>query len=247
MTEKKKKETKESIYKTLSKIDVKQYLDVISYETKKGNKFNLKYLSWAKAWGLVKSIYPNATYKIKEYPNWISTPDGVMQAGTLDYRITSVGCEVEVTAFIEGNEYTQKLYPMDQKNNPIMRPTIKDINKAQMRCLVKALALAGLGLGVYPPTYQYPRKLSKAQLEDYTVEFSDGEKRTLKEIFKRAETNDVVRQWIKSGKHDNTTATYIKQLGGIYKAEKKIKAESNQQPQQPASVNDDGFEDIIAK
>lgn len=35
MTEKKKKETKESIYKTLSKIDVKQYLDVISYETKK--------------------------------------------------------------------------------------------------------------------------------------------------------------------------------------------------------------------
>lgn len=43
------------------------------------------------------------------------------------------------------------------------------------------------------------------------------------------------------------TATYIKQLGGIYKAEKKIKAESNQQPQQPASVNDDGFEDIIAK
>ncbi|MFQ3624147.1 DUF1071 domain-containing protein [Lactobacillus johnsonii] len=272
MTEKKKKETKESIYKTLSKIDVKQYLDVISYETKKGNKFNLKYLSWAKAWGLVKSIYPNATYKIKEYPNWISTPDGVMQAGTLDYRITSVGCEVEVTAFIEGNEYTQKLYPMDQKNNPIMRPTIKDINKAQMRCLVKALALAGLGLEVYagedipeepakkpstqnkaksmpayPPTYQYPRKLSKAQLEDYTVEFSDGEKRTLKEIFKRAETNDVVRQWIKSGKHDNTTATYIKQLGGIYKAEKKIKAESNQQPQQPASVNDDGFEDIIAK
>ena len=94
--------------------------------------------------------------------------------------------------------------------------------------------------------YRQSKKLSKTQLENYAVEFSDGEKRTLKEIFKRAETNDVVRQWIKSGKHDNTTATYIKQLGGIYKAEKKIKAESNQQPQQPVS-EDDGFEDIIAK
>ncbi|WP_289759287.1 ERF family protein [Lactobacillus taiwanensis] len=96
------------------------------------------------------------------------------------------------------------------------------------------------------PVPSKPRKLSKAQLENYTVEFSDGEKRTLKAIFKRAETNDVVRQWIKSGKHDNTTATYIKQLGSIYKAEKKIKAESNQQPQQPVSEDDD-FEDIIAK
>ena len=136
---------KENVYERLSKIDVKPYLNEI--KSKKG--FSLNYLSWAKAWGLVKAIYPDASYKIKEYPNWVSTKDGLQQAGTLDYRITSVGCEVEVTVSIEGNEYTQKLYPMDYKNEPIMKPNIKDINKAQLRCLVKALATAGLGLNVY--------------------------------------------------------------------------------------------------
>lgn len=144
MTEKA-KEKKESVYERLSKIDVKPYLDTI--KSKKG--FSLSYLSWAKAWGLVKAIYPDASYKIKEYPNWIDTKQGVQQAGTLDYRITKAGCEVETTVTIEGVDYTQKLYPMDYRNNPIMNPNIKDINKAQLRCLVKALATAGLGLNVY--------------------------------------------------------------------------------------------------
>ena len=139
------KEKKESVYERLSKIDVKPYIDVI--KSKKG--FSLSYLSWAKAWGLVKAIYPDASYKIKEYPNWVKTSEGFQQAGTLDYRITQAGCEVETTVTIEGVDYTQKLYPMDYKNNPIMNPNIKDINKAQLRCLVKALATAGLGLNVY--------------------------------------------------------------------------------------------------
>lgn len=155
MTEKteSKEEIKKSVYETLSQIDVKKYLNAINVKGKsksgKEYSFSLNYLSWAKAWGLVKAIYPDASYKIHEYPNWISTPDGMQQAGTLDYRITKVGCEVEVTATIQGVDYTQKLYPMDSHNNPIMNPNIKDINKAQLRCLVKALATAGLGLNVY--------------------------------------------------------------------------------------------------
>lgn len=143
--------TKKSIYETLSTIDVSKYLDNIKIKSKKsGITFSLNYLSWAKAWGLVKAIYPNATYEIKEYPNWERDGNGTyQQCGTLDYRITSVGCEVEVSVKIEDQKFTQKLYPMDRYNNPIMKPTIKDINKAQLRCLVKALATAGLGLNVY--------------------------------------------------------------------------------------------------
>lgn len=202
MIEKKieKTESKQSIYERLSKIDVSSYLKPI-----KNKNFTLNYLSWANAWGLVKAIYPDATYKIKEYPNWQQLPDGTFQqVGTLDYRITAVGCEVEVTVNIEGNEYTQKLYPMDYKNNPIMKPSIKDINKAQMRCLVKALATAGLGLNVYAgddlptnegETAKKPDKvtpisrsksrntakpnfktLTEAQLKNYTVEYhQDGD------------------------------------------------------------------------
>lgn len=154
MTEKT-EDNKQSVYERLSKINVKPYLKEIkkTYKDKRTGQmksFKLEYLSWAQAWGLVKAIYPDADYKIREYPNWVRTSDGTFQqAGTLDYRITSVGCEVEVTAIIEGVNYTQKLYPMNAKNEPIPNPSIKDINKAQMRCLVKALALAGLGLEVY--------------------------------------------------------------------------------------------------
>lgn len=151
MTETKKNETKQSIYERLSKINVKPYLNTIRIYAKKSKRYvNLSYLSWAKAWGLVKAIYPSASYHIKEYPNWVKLRDGsFQQAGTLDYRITSVGCEVEVTVTIDGHNFTQKLYPMDRTNSPILRPNIKDINKAQLRCLVKALATAGLGLNVY--------------------------------------------------------------------------------------------------
>lgn len=38
---------------------------------------------------------------------------------------------------------------MDYKNKVIANPTYFEINKTQMRCLVKALAFAGLGLDVY--------------------------------------------------------------------------------------------------
>ena len=204
MTEKT-EDKKQSVYERLSKINVKPYLKEIkkTYKDKRTGQmksFKLDYLSWAQAWGLVKAIYPDADYKIREYPNWVRTSDGTFQqAGTLDYRITSVGCEVEVTATIEGVDYTQKLYPMNAKNEPIPNPSIKDINKAQMRCLVKALALAGLGLEVYAgedlpsnedetakkpekvtPIRQSKRKstakpnfktLTEAQLKDYTVEY----------------------------------------------------------------------------
>lgn len=179
MTEKT-EDKKQSVYERLSKINVKPYLKEIkkTYKDKRTGQqrsFSLSYLSWAQAWGLVKAIYPDADYKIREYPNWVRTSDGTFQqAGTLDYRITSVGCEVEVTAIIEGVNYTQKLYPMNAKNEPIPNPSIKDINKAQMRCLVKALALAGLGLEVYAgedlpsnedETAKKPAKVNRSRAE----------------------------------------------------------------------------------
>ena len=68
MTEEKKQQTsedvKKSIYSTLSKIDVSHLID---------KKMGLNYLSWAKAWGLVKSIYPDADKEITEYPEYLPT------------------------------------------------------------------------------------------------------------------------------------------------------------------------------
>ena len=227
---------KESVYERLSKIDVKPYLNEI--KGKKG--FSLNYLSWAKAWGLVKAIYPDASYKIKEYPNWVSTKDGLQQAGTLDYRITSVGCEVEVTVSIEGNEYTQKLYPMDYKNEPIMKPNIKDINKAQLRCLVKALATAGLGLNVYAgedlPSNETETatRISKAQqlkekianAQRFEVQYGGG-KEKLVDVVSWEKSGDkqahmFVETWVKKDKKNLAAYEFIV-ANGLYtvKGEKK--------------------------
>lgn len=87
-----------------------------------------------------------------------------------------------------------------------------------------------------------PRKLSKTQLENYAVEFSNGQKHTLKEIFESAKTNGVTKKWLNSGNYDSTTEAYIKQLDAIYKAEQKIKTANQNRQQAP-----DQFEDIIAK
>lgn len=178
-------QSKTSVYATLAKVDVKPLLE------KKGK---LNYLSWAKAWGLVKSLYPDATYQIKEFPEYVLTKEGWLATGrNLDYRQTPAGTEVEVTVTIENQNYTSKLYVMDYKNKVIVNPSYFEINKTQMRCLVKALAFAGLGLDVYagedlPETPQQkqdtkpannqnpaefkPKKMTEDELYNYQADYN---------------------------------------------------------------------------
>lgn len=192
-------ENKKSIYEALSKIDVKEYIETIPRTSKKtGQTVYLKYLSWPKAWGLVKAIYPDANYKIREFENWVKTPNGFQQAGTLDYRKTSIGTEVEVTVTIQDEEYTQKLYVMDGFNNPISNPTIQDVNKTQMRCLVKALAIAGLGLDIYAgedlPSSEdeTTKKASKARKQSLTSKSNTTSKPKIKTMQNEARLMKVV-------------------------------------------------------
>ena len=145
MTEKEKQttSTNKSVYERLSKVDVSRFIE---------KKNGLNYLSWAKAWGLVKSIYPEANYKFREYPYFIQTADGnYQQCGTRDYLLTEYGVEVEASVIIQGQAYSSKLYVMDFKNRALdpKKVTLFEINKTQMRALTKALAFAGLGLNVY--------------------------------------------------------------------------------------------------
>lgn len=134
-------ENKKSVYETLSKINVKPKLE------KKGK---LDYLSWAMAWGMVKQVYPDANYKITEFPEYVQTKNGWESTGRdVDYRQTSAGVEVEAVVNINGESYSSKLFVMDYRNKPVFSPNYFDINKTQQRALVKALAIAGLGLNVY--------------------------------------------------------------------------------------------------
>lgn len=95
-------------------------------------KNNLSYLSWAWAWDQIMRQDPAASYAYGE-PK-IFGGETVM-----------VYCTV--TAF--GVERTAHLPVMDHRNKPIPTPDAFAMNTAMQRCLVKAIALHGLGLYIY--------------------------------------------------------------------------------------------------
>lgn len=157
-------ETNESVFETLSKIDVSDHTKVI--KTKKG--FDPKYVSWSWAWNYVKSHYPDTpTPKFEKFPEMVlktrlqeyNTKFGKKYKKVVDswemtgravpYLTTTTGTMVTCTVQVDGNDYTESLYVMDNSNNAVVDPDQAQINKTQKRCLVKALAMAGLGLNLY--------------------------------------------------------------------------------------------------
>lgn len=121
----------------------------------------LSYLSWANAWAEFKRAYPNAEYRIIKDP-----------ATNLPYfNDPNIGIMVYTEVTADGQTYEMWLPVMDAKNKAmreqpytyqvydsykktyvektVQAATMFDINKAIMRCLVKNLAMFGLGLYVY--------------------------------------------------------------------------------------------------
>lgn len=213
---------KASVYSTLAKIDVKPYIQ---------KKMQLNYLSWAKAWGLVKAVYPDASYTYTEYDEYLPSQNGWVPTGrTVDYRLTPVGCEVEVTVTIDGVDTKEHLYVMDARNRAVKNPDYGQINKAQKRCLVKALANAGLGLGVYAgedlpsdesETVQKVSKIpnTKEELEKLKLSYNDKTV-ALAEIYDQAiRGSGNARRWW--NKKLNEPQTYLGQL--VIQADKVFK------------------------
>lgn len=139
----------ESPFETLFKVNVNEHIE-------KKEKTGIAYLSWTYAWAEVKKRYPNANYEVHLF--------GEKQ---LPYVFDEdVGYMVFTSVTIEGLTHTMWLPVMDAKNKPmkseaytydtkyetnkkVEAATMTDINKAIMRCLVKNLAMFGLGLYVY--------------------------------------------------------------------------------------------------
>jgi len=115
--------TSADIWQTLSKIDVSDHIE---------KKNDLSYLSWAWAWGILMENYPDATYEFLEPETHIN--------GSM-----TVFCQVSI------NKTTRLMWlpVMDYRNKAIPNPDAFAINTAKMRCLVKCLALFGLGHYIY--------------------------------------------------------------------------------------------------
>jgi hypothetical protein len=109
-------------FKELSKINVNEF---------KEKRGDFDYLSWSDAVNFLLNEDADAT--------WIY-PEPKYYANTM-----MVFCSV--TAF--GKTMTAQLAVMDFKNKSIVNPNSVDVNKAMQRCLVKAIALHGIGLYIY--------------------------------------------------------------------------------------------------
>ena len=114
---------KNTVWATLSKIDVSKHIE---------KKANLSYLSWAWAWATLMEHYPESSYEF--------LPNEIGEDGTV-----TVSCTVTVL------QTTRMMWlpVMDNRNNSVKNPDSRKISDAKMRCLVKCIAMHGLGLYIY--------------------------------------------------------------------------------------------------
>ena len=136
-------------------------LDLNDKLEKRDDNDKLSYLSWANAWAEFKSAYPSATYRIIKNPStslpYFSDPN----IGIMVY--TEVSCdgvshEMWLPVMNGANKamketpYTYQVWDSYKKQyveKTVQAATMFDVNKTIMRCLVKNLAMFGLGLYVY--------------------------------------------------------------------------------------------------
>lgn len=114
-------------------------LNGINVSGKTEKKNGLTYLSWAWAWGEIKKIHPDTTYKIYE------DADGKF------YHTDGKTCWVKTGVTCNGIENIEYLPVMDHRNQPIQLSAVTStaVNKAIQRSLTKAVARHGLGLYIY--------------------------------------------------------------------------------------------------
>ncbi len=124
-------------------------------------KDNLTYLSWSEAWKAFKKVYPSATYRVISNPNtnlpYFADPNvGIMvftevTADELTHQMFLPVLNTSMRA-MKLEPYTYQFW--DKQNRRFVERTCEaatmfDVNKAIMRCLVKNLAMFGLGLYIY--------------------------------------------------------------------------------------------------
>lgn len=120
-----------SVYETLSAISVREKIE---------RKGNLDYLSWANAWAMLKTVYPNAQRKVYEHDHT-----------GFNYFTDGKSAYVKVGIIVNELEHIDYLPVMDFRNNaiPIEKVTAMDVNKTIQRSTAKAIAMHGLGLSLW--------------------------------------------------------------------------------------------------
>ena len=121
---------------------------------------SLIYLSWGNAWSEFKSAYPSATYRILKNEDglpYFSDPDLGIMVFT-EVTVDDVTHQMWLPVMDAKNKsmrlqpYTYQVWDNYKKafvEKTVQAASMFDINKTLMRCLVKNLAMFGLGLYIF--------------------------------------------------------------------------------------------------
>ena len=93
-------------------------------------------MAWG--WGVLMEHYPQATYIFYQGESdvpYVKFPDGTAE----------VRCRIS----IDNLSREMTLCVMDNRNNAIQNPNSSQVNNSKMRCLVKCMAMYGLGHYIY--------------------------------------------------------------------------------------------------
>jgi hypothetical protein len=117
----------DNYFARLNQINVSEHIE---------RKGDFAYLSWPFAVAQLRVADPQACWEVRRFEG-------------LPYLKTETGYFVEVAVTVQGVTLSQIHPVLDSKNRPLAEPTAFDINTSIQRCLVKAIALHGLGLYIY--------------------------------------------------------------------------------------------------
>ena len=135
---------KNSVFSTLSAINLNDKVE---------KKKDLTYLSWTYAWAEVQKHYPDANYEVMFFDGFPyiydpSTGYMVFTKVTIEGQTRMMWLPVMDGAnkAMKVSEYT---YPTRYGDKTVEAATMFDINKTIMRCLVKNIAMFGLGIYIF--------------------------------------------------------------------------------------------------
>ena len=196
---------------------------------------SLTYVSWSNAWSEFKSAYPSATYQILKNENglpYFSDPNLGIMVFT-EVTVDDVTHQMWLPVMDSKNKamklepYTYSVWNNFKKafeEKTVQAASMFDINKTLMRCLVKNLAMFGLGLYIFQGD-----DLPEKSADDTT---SSVPQQTVRPIQQAVDPLAGIKNAINSANDVTTLMSFYLDHQGEIEANPQIKALLTQRKQQ---------------
>ena len=216
------------IYKTLRETNVTEHVD---------QKNGLNYLSWAWAVDELMKKYPEAQYEVErfdgkpylydpltgymvftririrdiEHEMWLPVMDEKNKA-MLDHQYTYT------VATWEYNKETKKREKIGTEEKTVEPATMYEINKTIMRCLVKNMAMFGLGISIYADEDLPEAEITEEELlkraKAYKFAGTKHPGQTIEEVYKIGDTG-YLQYWLDQPNGNAEVKKYITMVTGM--------------------------------